>query len=145
MSQNVIKKIFDLAFNRAGVKYVFADNDGNLQSKASVEAWKKFGIVLWPGAGQVTNSAVGGFPVNRSACNPLDQSIHASWKTHEGGLYDVWNSRALSRKTPGGFLKDFTATFTGLPMRSATNVSCHRRKKEHFEGIGKGKGSAHRI
>ena len=57
------------------------------------EAWKKFGITLWSEAGKVVNSALGGFPVDRPALNPLDKSVHASWKTHEGGLYDMWNSR----------------------------------------------------
>ena len=75
------------------MRFVFCDNDRKLQSRASTEAWKKFGITLWPGAGKVVNSALGGFPVDRPALNPLDQSVHASWKTHEGGLYDMWNSR----------------------------------------------------
>ena len=139
---DVINKKFGPALRRAGVKWVFCDNDKKLQSNAVKEAWKKFGITLWPGAGEVTNSGPGGFPVNRPICNPLDQSIHASWKTHEGGLYDTWNGRKASRRTPGGFLNDIDTSWKTLPMKKvraaidAQRQICERSRtpKERTQG-----------
>merc|ERR1712146_62997 len=88
---DVIRKHLGPAFKDAGVEVVFCDNDKKLQSRGAEEAWAGFGIQLWPGAGSVTNKDVGGFPVDQPALNPLDQSIHAAWKTHRGW----WFVRAL--------------------------------------------------
>ena len=109
------------------MRYVFCDNDRKLQSKAAKEAWQKFGIKLWPGAGKVSNSAVGGFPVNRPACQPLDQSIHAAWKTHVGGLYDLWNRRIPCRQKNGGFMNDLHTSWDELPMTKVrAAIDCQR-------------------
>ena len=44
----------------------------------------------------VINRVVGGFPVDRPWCDPLDQSITQlgrHMKPDEGGLYDMFNSQ----------------------------------------------------
>ena len=67
-------------------------------------------------------SIVGGFMVDRPACNPLDQSIHAAWKTHVGGLYWMWNARKFSRRTEGGFFHDVERSYKELPMYKVKNA-----------------------
>merc|ERR1712080_198162 len=128
----VIRNKFGPFFKRMGVKYVFTDNDKKLQSKAAAEEWKKFGIKLWPGAGEVWNSAKGGFPVDRPALMPLDQSVHAAWKTHENGLYDRWNSRDERRKTGGGFLNEIENSWEEMPM-SKVRAAIDVQRKIHLE------------
>lgn len=115
-------------FKRKGVKVVFTDNDKKLQSKAAEEEWSRFGIELYPGAGHVTNSAEGGFPVNRPALMPLDQSVHASWKTHKDGLYDRWNSRRSKRRTGGGFMNDLENSWQEMPMKKVRAAIDVQRK-----------------
>ena len=124
----VIRDLFGPSLKRAGIKFVFADNDSKLQSEEARREWAKFGIKLWPGAGQVTHTAKGGFPVNRPACMPLDQSVHAAWKTHRGGLYDTWNQRAARRKTPGGFLNVLEESWIDLPMKKVRAAIDQQRK-----------------
>ena len=125
---DVIRHKFWPSLKRSGVKFVFADNDSKLQSEEARQEWAKFGIKLWPGSGEVTHSAKGGFPVNRPACMPLDQSVHASWKTHGGGLYDTWNKRKSKRKTPGGFLNVLEETWEALPMSKVRAAIDEQRK-----------------
>ena len=63
------------------------------------EAWARWGIELWPAGGKSAwDRAIGGYPVDRPDLNPLDQSVHASWKTRRGGHYDRWRSRKESRE-----------------------------------------------
>ena len=124
----VIKEKFGPFFKRMGVTIVFSDNDKKLQSKAAKEEWARWGIELYPGAGEVTNSTKGGFPVNRPALMPLDQSVHASWKTHEGGLYDRWNSRRKERRTPGGFINELETSWADLSMNKVRSAIDIQRK-----------------
>merc|ERR1719473_886070 len=93
-----------------------------LQSRASESAFAEFGIKLHPGAGQVTNTAVGGFPVDRPDLQPLDQSVHANWKTRKGGFYSKWNERPPSRQTPGGFVKLAKKSFFDMPKKMIQNA-----------------------
>ena len=62
------------------------------------DAWAKFGISVWPGAGIVGDRTLisqftgedeeklGGFPVNSSDCMGNDQSVNKSWKKLLGGF-----------------------------------------------------------
>ena len=98
------------------------DNGRKLQSKAVTEEWKKFGITLHPGAGDVLNSAVGEFPVNHPKFNVLDQSIHHSWKNTKGGFYDRWNSQRKDRKTPEAFMRIAKESFFEMPQSKIQNA-----------------------
>lgn len=102
---HVIENYFGPHFKSEGIEVVFSDNDKKLQSKGAVDAWAKFGIKLWHGAGKVWNNNVGGFPVNFPKYNPLDQSVHHTWKNVEGGFYYQWNKQRKSRRTPGAFIR----------------------------------------
>ena len=127
---DVIREVLGPAFQKAGVEVVFCDNDKKLQSRGAEETWAEFGIQLWPGAGCVTNKAIGGFPVDRPALNPLDQSIHAAWKTHRGhgSLYELWNARKPSRRREGGFMNDLDKSWENLPMRKIrAAIDCQRK------------------
>ena len=66
------------------------DNDRKVHSKTVRDAWAKFGIKVWPGAGIVSDrtliseftgkdeSELGGFPVNLPDCVVQDQSVNNS-------------------------------------------------------------------
>ena len=87
----VIDQFFGPAFSAAGIEYVFCDNDTKSHMKMVKEAWARWGIDLWPAGGRSAwDRAIGGYPVDRPDLNHLDQSVHASWKTRRGGLYDRW-------------------------------------------------------
>ena len=87
------------------------------------EAWARWGIELWPAGGKSAwDRAIGEYPVDRPDLNPLDQSIHASWKTRRGGLYDRWRSRKESRRTPGGFYNEVTNSWSDMPQHLIHNA-----------------------
>ena len=87
------------------------------------EAWARWGIELWPAGGKSAwDRAIGGYPVDHPELNPLDQSVHASWKTRRGGLYDRWRSRKKSRRTPGGFYNEVTNSWSDMPLHLIRNA-----------------------
>ena len=102
----------------ARVETVIVDNDRKAHSKIVRDAWARFGIKVWPGAGVVGDRTLiseftreaaenlGGFSVNSPDCMTNDQSVNNSWKNLAGGLYDTFNKRKPSRKTNGGFIND---------------------------------------
>ena len=110
----------------ARVETVIVDNDRKAHSKIVRDAWARFGIKVWPGAGVVgdrtlisqftgeTAEKLGGFPVNSPDCMTNDQSVNNSWKNLAGGLYDTFNKRKPSRKTNGGFINDIKSFFENL-------------------------------
>ena len=99
----VVDEEFGLELQDAGVKTVIVDNDRKAHSKMVQDAWAKFGIKVWPGAGYVSDrkliseftgedkAKLGGFPVNSPDCMVNDQSVNNSWKNLLGGLYDTFN------------------------------------------------------
>ena len=50
---SVVAKEFGEILQNAGVEIVIADNDKKTHSKIVTDAWAKFGIKVWPGAGKV--------------------------------------------------------------------------------------------
>ena len=60
--------------------------------------------------------------MDRPDLNPLDQSIHASWKTRREGLYDRWRSRKESRRTSGGFYNEVTNSWSDMPQHLIHNA-----------------------
>ena len=86
----------------------------------------------------MTNHATGGFPVDNPVLMPLDQSIHAAWKTHEGGLYDRWNSMRKDRRTPGAFFNLLQKSWADLSMEKVrAAIDCQRKIiREIFEKKG---------
>ena len=103
------------------VEIVIVDNVKNAHSKTVTDVWEKFGINVWPGAGQVkdrtriadftgeSEEKIGGFPVNpmnSSDCMLQYQSVNNTWKNLVGDLYNTFNKRIPYRKTMG----DFTTT-----------------------------------
>ena len=76
-----------------GVETVIVDNDRKAHSTIVRDAWARFGIKVWPGAGVVGDRTMiseftgelaeklGGFPVNSPECMVNDQSVYNSWKT----------------------------------------------------------------
>ena len=117
-----------------GVKIVIVDNDKKAHTKTIREAWAKFGIKVWPGAGVVgdrklipefTGKALedkGGFPVNSPDCMVLDQSVNNTWKNNPGRLYDTHRSRKPSRRTMGGFINDLKSTWSELSQEKIQNA-----------------------
>ena len=80
-------------------------------------------IEFWPAGGKSGwDRAIGGYPVDRPDLNPLDQSIHASWKTRCGGIYDRWRSRKESRRTSGGFYNEVTNSWSDMPQHLIHNA-----------------------
>ena len=112
------------ALQKAGVKFVFADNDGKLHQEQVHEAWGKFGISLWKAAGKTSwDRGIGGFPVDYAQLMPLDRSIHNHWKCRKpGGLYDLWNSRKPTRKTTGGFVNDCKQSWESISQEVFQNA-----------------------
>ena len=107
-----------MAFQWAEVEIVIVDNDKKTHRKKVTDAWEKFGINIWPGAGQVkdrtcisdftreSEDKIGGFtvnPMNSSDCMVQYQSVNNTWKNLVGGLCDTFNKRKPSRKTMEGF------------------------------------------
>ena len=121
-------------FRDAGVETVVVDNDRKAHTKTVCNAWKKFGIEVWPGAGIVGDrtlisdftgkdaSELGGFPVNSPDCMPNDQSVNNSWKNLVGGLYDTYRSPKPSRRTIGGFINDMKTSFEALSQEKIQNA-----------------------
>ena len=80
-----------------GVETVIVDNDRKAHTKMVRDAWGKFGIKVWPGAGKVGDRSLiaeftgeeeeklGGFPVNSPDCMVNDQSVNNTWKILQGG------------------------------------------------------------
>ena len=109
-------------------------------TKTVCNAWKKFGIEVWPGAGIVGDrtlisdftgkdaSELGGFPVNSPDCMPNDQSVNNSWKNLVGGLYDTYRSRKPSRRTIGGFINDMKTSVEALSQEKIQNAIDLQRK-----------------
>ena len=72
----VVNDEFGELLQDAGVEIVVVDNDKKAHSKMVRDAWAKFGIKVWPGAGCVSDRTMiseftgedaeklGGFPVN---------------------------------------------------------------------------------
>ena len=50
---SVVSSQFGSILQEAGVKIVIVDNDKKAHTKTVREAWAKFGIKVWPGAGVV--------------------------------------------------------------------------------------------
>ena len=121
-------------FVDAGVETVIVDNDRKAHTKTVRDAWGKFGLKVWPGAGIVGDrkciseftgkdaADLGGFPVNSPDCMPNDQSVNNTWKNLTGGLYDTFNKRKPSRKTTGGFINDITSSFEALSQEKIRNA-----------------------
>ena len=84
---------------------VIVDNDRKAHSKMVRDAWAKFGIKVWPGAGIVGDRTLisqftgedeeklGGFPVNSPDCMVNDQRVNNSCKNLCGELYGTFNKR----------------------------------------------------
>ena len=89
---SVVAKEFGEILQNAGVEIVIVDNDKKVHSKTVTDAWAKFGIKVWPGAGKVKDRThiaeftgedaedLGGFPVNSPDCMVQDQSANNTWK-----------------------------------------------------------------
>ena len=117
-----------------GVEIVIVDNDRKAHSKTTREAFAKFGIQVWPGAGVVSDRKLiaeytgesvddlGGFPVNSSDCMPLDQSVNNTWKNNKGGLYSTFRKRKPSRKTNRGFINGMIKIWEGLSQDAIRNA-----------------------
>ena len=81
-------KEFDQVIQWAGVETVIVNNDKKAHSKTVTDAWAKFDIKVWPGAGKVKDRTLiadftgesadklGGFPVNSPDCTVQDQSVN---------------------------------------------------------------------
>ena len=107
----VIETEFGPTLQDAGVEIVIVDNDRKTHSKTTREAFAKFGIKVWPGAGVVgdrkmiaeftgkTVDDLGGFAVNPPDCMSLDQSVNNTWKNNEGGYILHFESENLQEKT----------------------------------------------
>ena len=116
------------------IKAVIADNDRKAHTKAVRDAWAKFGIKVWPGAGIVGDrvmiseftgkdtSELGGFPVNSPDCMTNDQSVNNTWKNLVGGLYDTFRKRNPSWQTTGGFINDINSSFDNLSQDKIRNA-----------------------
>ena len=112
-----------------GVETVIVDNDRKAHTKMVRDAWAKFGIKVWPGAGKVGDRTLiveftgekeeklGGFPVNSPDCMVNDQSVNNTWKNLIGGLYDKFNKRKPSRRTNGGFINGIKFSFKDLSQK----------------------------
>ena len=97
-------------------------------------AWAKFGVKVWLGAGIVGDRTLisqftgedeerlGGFPVNSSDCMVNDQSVNSSWKNLLGGLYETFHKRKPSRRTNGGFINDINSSFENLSQEKIQNA-----------------------
>ena len=114
----VVEEEFGQTLQDAGVETVIVDNDRKAHCKIVRDAWAKFGIKVWPGAGIVGDrkliseftgqetEKLGGFPVNSPDCMINDQSVNNSWKNLAGGLYSTFQKRKPSRRAVGGFIND---------------------------------------
>ena len=122
----VVDEEFCELLQDAGVETVIVDNDRKAHSKIVRDAWARFGIKVWPGAGVVGDRTLiseftgeaaeklGGFPVNSPDCMTNNQSVNNSWKNLAGGLYDTFNKRKPSRRTNGGVTKEIKSSFENL-------------------------------
>ena len=131
---SVVANEFGQVLQWAGVETVIVDNDKKAHSKTVTDAWAKFGINVWPGAGQVKDRTriaeftgesadkLGGFPVNSPDCMVQDQSVNNTWKNLVGGLYDTFNKRKPSRQTMGGFYNDINSSFENLSQEKIRNA-----------------------
>ena len=130
----VVNEKFGQLLQESGVTTVIVDNDRKAHSKMVRDAWAKFGIKVWPGAGIVGDRTLiseftgedeeklGGFPVNSPDCMVNDQSVNNTWKNLIGGLYDTFNKRKPSRKTNGGFINDINSSFENLSQEKIQNA-----------------------
>ena len=98
-THKILPSIFPtLVLQWAGVETVIVDNDKKAHSKTVTDAWEKFGISVWLGAGQVKDRTriaeftgesadkLGGFPVNSPDCMVQNQSVNNTWKNLIGTL-----------------------------------------------------------
>ena len=130
----VVEEEFGQVLQDAGVEIVVVDNDRKAHSKTLRNAWAKFGIKVWPGAGIVGDrtliseftgkdeSELGGFPINSPDCMVQDQSVNNSWKNLAGGLYSTFQKRKPSRQTIGGFINDINSTREQLSQEKIQNA-----------------------
>ena len=133
----VVREEVGPVLEKAGIKTLILDNDRKCHTKVDVDAWKEFGIDVWPGAGIVGDrkrisdftgkdiEEMGGFPVNSPDCMIWDYSCNSSFKSIKGGLYDKFNKRKPSRQTIGGFYNDMKSSFAELgqdKIRSAIDA-----------------------
>ena len=130
----VVNEKFGQLLQESGVTTVIVDNDRKAHSKMVRDAWAKFGIKVWPGAGIVGDRTLiseftgedeeklGGFPVNSPDCMVNDQSVNNTWKNLIGGLYDTFNKRKPSRQTNGGFINDINSSFENLSQEKIQNA-----------------------
>jgi len=129
------------AMQEDGIKWVFADNDCKLHQKQVKDAWAKFGIKLYPGAGQrCWDKVEGSFPVDFPILMPLDRTIHHRWKNSKNGdLYSKFNARKSERKTTGGFINDTYNTWEDIPQETFQNSiqGCRKIYKTCYNNRGK--------
>ena len=130
----VVDEEFGEMFRDQGVETVIVDNDRKAHTKMVRDAWGKFAIKVWPGAGKVGDRSLiaeftgeeeeklGGFPVNSPDCMVNDQSVNNTWKNLIGGLYDKFNKRKPSRRTNGGFINDIKSSFKDLSQEKVQNA-----------------------
>ena len=130
----VVEEEFGQVLQDAGVEIVVVDNDRKAHSKTVRDAWAKFGIALWPGAGIVGDrcliseftgkdeSELGGFPVDSPDCMVNDQRENHSWKNLGGGLYSTFQKRKPSRETIGCFSNDIKSTWENLSQEKIQNA-----------------------
>ena len=80
----------DASLKKAGVKLVFADNDGNLQPRTSTWGVESLWNIFVEATGKTSRDrGVGGISRWLSQL-PLDRSIHNHWKCRKhGGLYGL--------------------------------------------------------
>ena len=88
----MVNETFGQLLQDAGVTTVIVDNDRKAHSKMVRDAWAKFGIKVWPGAGIVGDRTLilqftgedeetfCGFPASSPDYMLNDQSVNNSWK-----------------------------------------------------------------
>ena len=121
-------------FRDQGVDTVIVYKDRKAHTKMLRDAWEKFEIKVWPGAGKVGDRSLISeftgeeeeklrvFTVNSHDCMVNDQSINNTWKNLIGGLYDKFNKRKPSHRTNGGFINDTKSFFKDLSQEKIQNA-----------------------
>ena len=107
------------------VEIVIVDNDKKAHNKTVTDAWEKFGINVWPDAGQVNDRTciadftgesadkLNGFSVNpviSSDCMVQDQSANNTWKNLVGGLYRHIQQARIFSENYEGFYNDISSS-----------------------------------
>ena len=104
----------------------------------------KFGIEVWPGAGNVKDRVEileftdleledeGGFPVNSPDYQVLDQSFNHNWKNLKGGLNAKFQKRKPSRRTNGGFVIEHIRNAIDVQRRVMLEILEKQRSPNTF-------------